>query len=101
MSITITLEGENGNEIESFDDNDLLQTIIPNYNDLSSYCLRFIDLYGDNTFNNLQLPELVRELEQKLRVSLSFEKTELVENIIRLAHRCKNDVHLYLKFYGD
>jgi len=61
MSITIAIEGENGNEIESFDDNDLLQTIIPDYNDFNSYCLRFIDLYGDTTYNNLQVPVLIKE----------------------------------------
>ncbi|MFZ1790892.1 MAG: hypothetical protein WAT92_21385 [Saprospiraceae bacterium] len=101
MSLKITLEGENGNEIESFDDNDLLQTIIPDYNDLSSYCLRFIDLYGDTTFNNLQAPVFIKELEKKLTDSLPIESKELIENIIRLANRCNNEVHLYLKFYGD
>ncbi|MBS1537509.1 MAG: hypothetical protein JST20_07160 [Bacteroidetes bacterium] len=101
MSLTITLEGENGNEIESFDDKGLLQTIIPDYNDKSSFCLRFVDLYGDTTFNTLQVPELIEELEQKLTELLPIETKELVENIIRLAHRCKDEVHLYLKIYGD
>lgn len=101
MGLTIVLEGENGNEIESIDDNDLLQSIIPDYNDKSSYCLRFVDLYGDTTFNNLQAPELIRELEQILSDSFDAETQELIGNIVRLAHRCKNEVHLYLKFYGD
>jgi ABC-type iron transport system FetAB ATPase subunit len=101
MGLTIVLEGENGNEIESIDDNDMLQSIIPDYTDKSSYCLRFVDLYGDTIFNNLQAPELIKELEQMLSDSLAFETKELIENIIRLAHRCKNEVHLYLKFYGD
>jgi ABC-type iron transport system FetAB ATPase subunit len=101
MGLTIVLEGENGNEIESIDDNDLLQSIIPDYNDKGSYCLRFVDLYGDTTFNNLQIPELISELEQKLRDTKSNTTKDLIENILRLSHKCQNEVHLYLKFYGD
>lgn len=101
MGLTIRLEGENGNEIESFEDKDLFQTIIPDYNDKNSYCLRFIDLYGDTTFNNLQAPNLIDELEQKLDDSISIDLKDLILNIIRLANRCRNEVHLYLKFYGD
>jgi hypothetical protein len=101
MGLTINLEGEKGNVYETISDNDILSELLPNHDDKSSYCLRFIDLYGDTTFNSLQMPELIRELENILKNEDSDEKHDIVNQIIRLSNRCKEEVHLYLKFYGD
>ena len=101
MGLTINLEGEKGNVYETIHDNEILSEILPDYNDKSSYCLRFVDLYGDTTFNNLQMNELIHELEAIRETADSNEKRELIEQLLRLSSKCKEQVHLYLKFYGD
>ena len=101
MGLTIMLEGETGDEYESIDDFGLLETLLADYNNKSSYCLRFVDLYGDTIFNTLQMPDLINELEGLLDKADSDEKKKLIANIIRISKRCKDEVHLYIKFYGD
>jgi ABC-type iron transport system FetAB ATPase subunit len=101
MALTIILEGETGNEYESIDDKDLISTFLPDYNDKTSYCLRFIDLYGDTTFTNLQMPELINELKRLKPLADTKEKINLIDTILKMAERCKAESHLYLKFYGD
>lgn len=101
MGLTINLEGENGNVYETIQDSDILSELLPDHNDKGSYCLRFIDLYGDTTFNNLQMPELICELENIITNVDSDEKRDLVNQILKLSKRCKDEVHLYIKVYGD
>jgi len=101
MGLTIKLEGEKGNVYETIPENEFLSEILPDYNDKNSYCLRFVDLYGDTTFNNLQMPELIKELEVIIKTVDSNEIRDLINQILRLSKRCNDEVHLYLKFYGD
>ena len=61
--------------------------------------LKYIDPYGDTTFNSLMIDDLVYDLT-KLK-SLMPKDIEQIDNVIELAKECKQDVHKYLKFYGD
>jgi len=64
-------------------------------------CLRFIDEYGDATFNQYQLPVLVQELESILAKSKTDEAKDALESLIAFVRRCQDNVHTYLKFVGD
>lgn len=58
MGIDAKLQTEDGRILqEVFDPEDILQRLLP-FNDESSSCLRFVDPYGDTTFNQLQIPVL-------------------------------------------
>jgi hypothetical protein len=62
-------------------------------------CLRFIDPYGDTTFNQSQLRVLIEEL-RNLRVTES-EAIEVLESLLRFLQSALNQVHVYVKFIGD
>lgn len=64
-------------------------------------CLRFIDEYGDATFNQYQLPVLVEELESILPRSKNPEARKYLESLISFVRKCENNVHTYVKFVGD
>lgn len=61
MGLGICVEDEIGNMIgdEVGDPRNILHRLLPDHDDSSFICLRFIDWYGDTLFNTLQLP-LVR-----------------------------------------
>jgi len=59
-------------------------------------CLRFIDECGDTTFNQLQLPVLVQELETILPKSKDSAATESLESLIAFVHRAEHHVHTYI-----
>lgn len=61
--------------------------------------IKYLDPYGDATFNSLQLDDLLtdlRELEKNGRL-----KTKLLTELTGLVSECKSEVHSYLKFFGD
>jgi hypothetical protein len=101
MSLTINLETEDGKILTSICDNNLLQESIPTIEDEKFYCLKYIDLYGDTVFNRLQMDDLIKELLIVKAESKSTDLSDFIGVLVDLAKKCKNDVHLYLKFYGD
>ncbi|GAB3296777.1 hypothetical protein [Hymenobacter tenuis] len=59
--------------------------------------LRYLNPYGDTVFNCLQMEDLIKDiLRQK-----NLTQDALLDDIIALADRCKQEVHLYVVFYGD
>ena len=98
MGLTITLEGENGNNIYSI--SEALNYSFLEKIDFSKYKLiKYLDSYGDTVFNHLQMEDLITDfalLEKEI-----INQKELIKEIIQLAQRCKDGIHTYLKFYGD
>jgi hypothetical protein len=101
MGISIQLEDEGGNiEGESLEDTFLFRTI-PLATDSSYACLRFIDPYGNTIFNRLQMPVLIDELDRIARAAETREDKLFLKELLKLAKRCRDEVHLYLRFIGD
>jgi hypothetical protein len=71
------------------------------YWDTSFVCLRFIDPYGDTTFNQLQIPHLAKELEQILASLPAGAVREHCEKVLLMARKAEGETHTYLKFYAD
>lgn len=103
MSIDARWEDENGNEIEEVlsPPGSRFQTLIPEANVEWFPCLRYIDPYGDATFNQLQLPQLLADLKQAILEAESPETRAHMESLIDLVQRAIGAVHTYIKFYGD
>jgi hypothetical protein len=59
--------------------------------------LCYLDPYGDTTFNRLQAVDLLRDLARLL----TLEPNPLGEELIALVKRSREEVHLYVCFYGD
>ena len=102
MPLICKLETEQGEVLGEINDRDnLLHRLLPDPDDETFHCLRFIDWYGDTVFNRPQAERVLVELDLlQLRANTVGEK-ELLERIEHLARQCWNGVHLYLKFYGD
>jgi hypothetical protein len=67
---------------------------------LNSACVGFIDSYGDTVFNQLQLPVLIGELEQMIKVCADAQLRELFAFVITFLVESKG-VHQYVRFIGD
>lgn len=101
MSFTINLEQEDGKIIESIDDGGLLAKCLLDIKNSNFCCIKYIDSYGDTVFNRLQMDDLIKDISIIKDNVKTKEFDELAEKIIGFAEKCKNEVHLYLKFYGD
>ena len=100
MGIDVQLQDERGNKLDEVPDpTNRLAKILPSPDDESFVCLRFIDAYGDTTFNKFQMRALVPELERVRAKTETQGDRELLDRIIALARRC--ETHLYVKFIGD
>ena len=103
MGLEIQLQGEFGNQIEGIaDPKDHLARLLPPYEQSASYpLLASIDPYGDTVFNRLQIPRFLSEWAEVVSKARRQEEQWLVSEIDRLARRCSDEVHTYLKFIGD
>lgn len=102
MGIDVYLETEDGTVIaELSDPQNIIKHLIP-LDDAHFPLLRYVDLYGDTVFNRLQMDQVLAELKQlKKNVSRSSEEVKYITAIEDMAHRCRSEPHLYLKFRGD
>jgi len=101
MGIDVRLETEAGDGIETLlDFDDSLQKVLLECDPTESVTLRFIDPYGNTTFNRLQMPFLIAEIESA-RERLGDEvAANFADEVLRLAMRCQDEVDTYLRFYG-
>jgi hypothetical protein len=102
VAVDCVLEDERGYELARAEDpTGELNRLVPSYQDEHFQCWRFIDEYGDSVFNRLQMPQFLRELDLIRATSAAPAPLKVLEQIEALATRCRDEVHLYLKFYGD
>jgi hypothetical protein len=100
MSFEITLETENNEILEKiYEDGRLLH--FPGPNDKTFYCIKYIDDYGNTVFNRLQMDDFITEMRILQDNSENPKTKDLIEDILKLAYKCKHEVHTYIKFYGD
>jgi hypothetical protein len=97
MPWTTILEDENGQAIETclhfLDYNEF------DHVELSQFKLfQYILPYGDTTFNEAQIRDLITDLEILKKTS---KQKVIIDKIIELAKKCPETTHSYLKFYGD
>jgi len=78
-----------------------LNALIPSADDTRFCCWRFIDQFGDTTFNPLQMGPFLAEVELIRAVTSERERLKLLDEVHRLATACRDGVHVYLKFVGD
>jgi hypothetical protein len=104
LGIEIQLQDEYSCRIDGVaDSSGQLSKLLPAMNgDGSSYALLSgIDPYGDTTFNRIQMPRFLSEWALLISQAQSSEQVEVVIIVTRLAERCADEVHTYLKSIGD
>lgn len=102
MPISVILTDENGDEISGPDGmKELPFRLLPSADDSSFPYLRYIDLYGDTIFNQLQIEPFLVEWARLEAAATDQRDKELLAGIRELAQQCQREPHLYLKFLGD
>jgi hypothetical protein len=101
MGFKITLEGERGDvEDTVLDPTHLLNGVLPPVSDQTYRCLGYVDEYGVTIFNRMQMPDLIAELE-RLSGHSNDQRRGLINQVLGLAQRCRDELHMYVKFRGD
>lgn len=102
MGIDVRAETENRRLIEEvLDYQGLTKRLLPHCADASWICLRFVDMYGDTVFNQLQIALLIDEL-RRVHDDLNDPATqEHALAILRLVESVEGRVHSYVRFVGD
>ena len=67
---------------------------------VSSHCVQYIDPYGDAVFNQHQLPQLIRELEQAIAQLHDSAFKHQAQQVVDFVRGCEG-LHTYIKFIGD
>ncbi len=102
MGVAVRWEDENGGELGAvLDPGMCISHLVLNADLSGTICLRFIDPYGDTTFNQLQIPTLINELESIMKNTEDELLREHLLRVLELAKRSTRAIHTYLKFYGD
>jgi hypothetical protein len=102
MGLCIQLTDEVGTDIETVaDDTNILHRLLPPHDDDASPMLASIDWYGDTVFNAIQMKRFLAEWERIVKTTRSPQEQTLIAAIKRMAERCQDEAHHYLKFIGD
>ncbi len=102
MGIDLRWEDENGKQIAEVTDPQMcISRFLLNTNLVGTTCLRFIDPYGDTTFNQLQIPILIDELRAAVKNLEDSAVRDHLCRVIELAGKSRESIHTCLKFYGD
>jgi hypothetical protein len=102
MGLEIVLQTESGAKIDSVAaPKNYLGKLLPPIHDESHPLLGGIDPYGDTVFNGIQIRRFLLEWKAVSSNAVTTEERELVSQIEELALRCRDEVHLYIRFVGD
>ena len=102
MGIDVRVETESGEvQDEVLDDGNLTEKLLPDREDVTSPCLRFVDPFGDTLFNQMQIPLVVRELEHRLRGSSKSDVKAHCEAILTAVRAATGEEHTYVRFSGE
>ena len=99
MSIFVSIEDKEGENLAPVVDVDRVQRHFRDVSD--SVCLRFISDAEDSSFNQLQLPILVRELDELAKKDLRADEKDELTKILRLCRRFQDKPGVHARFYGE
>jgi hypothetical protein len=60
-----------------------------------------IDPYGDTIFNGIQIRRFLSEWPQVAAKAGTLEERQLFSKIEELSRRCRDGIHLYIRFADD
>jgi hypothetical protein len=98
MAIDVEWQDERGQRLARYSGPPLDERL-PGQAAEGSACLRFIDPYGDTTFNAAQVAVLEQEL--KSVCGTTGEAAAQAQSLLQFVTQFKDRVHCFLKFIGD
>jgi hypothetical protein len=99
MSVFVSIEDKEGESLAPVLDFDHIQRRFAGA--AESLCLRFIGEAEDASFNRLQLPILVKELEALEAIELRGDEHDELVKILRLCRRFQDKPNVHVRFYGE
>ncbi len=99
MSIDVEIQDEDGNTISRYD-GPALGLPFTRLAPTDSACLRFIDPWGDATFNQAQIEVLKGELRIAAKRTEEPRRLSELEALVSFVEGATG-AHVYLKFIGD
>ncbi|GAB1484852.1 hypothetical protein MASR2M78_36700 [Treponema sp.] len=99
MSVFVSIEDKEGEALAPVLDVDLIQKRFASATE--SVCLRFISDDNDASFNSLQMPLLLKELEALVETTGRADEKEELTKIIRLVKRYHDISGMHARFYGE
>jgi hypothetical protein len=101
MGVDVYLEDEHGKPIKELPDRkSILSGMIQESLD-KLLLLRYVDIYGDTAFNKLQANDLLRDIETLKSSYVTQEEIDFLERLQEMVMELAQEIHVYLKFYGD
>jgi hypothetical protein len=102
MGFCVVLQNESGEEMETLvDERKILHALLPSPDDESYPMLASVDRYGDTMFNRPQMRLFLKEWERLEERARNPEEQLLLSRIKLIAQRCRDGVHLFVRFVGD
>ncbi|HTZ89203.1 MAG TPA: hypothetical protein VMA71_02620 [Alloacidobacterium sp.] len=102
MGLCIALQFDSGEQTFLMsDERNLLGRILETLNEQEFPTLTSIDLYGDTTFNRLQVRRLLNELDVLLNQTWTANEQSLLQAVRAIGKKSQEDVHQYVVFIGD
>jgi hypothetical protein len=98
MAIDVEWQDERGASLRRYEGPLIDGRLLDRASD-GSACLRFVDPYGDTTFNAAQVPVLEDELARLARAG--DEVAHQAKSLLTFLRQCPDRTHRYLKFIGD
>ncbi|PKL08067.1 MAG: hypothetical protein CVV51_10875 [Spirochaetae bacterium HGW-Spirochaetae-7] len=98
MSVFVSIEDLEGEPlIEVFE----LESIHRKFGKVAGCCLRFAGETADASFNALQGPELVSELESLSALELDAVERKELDRLIAVCRKHAGKKNEYVRFYGE
>lgn len=100
MAIAVEWQDEHGRTLAVYEGPPLEWNVVNVFPESSS-CLSAIDPFGDTVFNQIQIPNLARELDALLVPSGTRTPPPAIDALRQFVHSTIGKTHTYLKFIGD
>ena len=97
MAIDVEWQDERGDRLTRYE-GPPIDARLPDSASSASVCLRFIDPYGDTTFNHTQIAELEKELAL---IRGAEDVAQQARSLLSFVRQVQDRTHRYLKFIGD
>lgn len=98
MSVFFSIEDREGEALEEVFELDHLPKVFPQAGGL---CLRFVRGDDDASFNALQAPLLIGELEALNAAALDAKAKAELDRLLKLCKKHGGKRHTHLRFYGE
>jgi len=103
MAIDVLLQNERGETLDAvgYPLDSPGGKLYPEFEDPAFPLLGSLDPYEDTVFNTPQMEPFLTEWHRLHERAQTVSEIQFLEQVEKLAQRCRDEMHLYLKFLGD